>query len=269
MPRLGRRERDAHRLGVPHLADDEHVGRLAHRGAQRRREIRSVQTDLDLLDEAPVMRVLVLDRVLDRDDVPGVALVDLLDEGGERRRLAGARGASDQHEAARQPRQRLGSGRKAQRGEARRPGGERPDGGRRAAPLAVEVDPEPAEPRDLVGTVGDLALLETGAHRRVQRRQNGLVDLLARRAALPAGPHGAVHPDRRGRSGNEEQVAASPPVERRRASGRGASGPPPRSAPSPVLSSRISRLMSSVSSTPGDHTEAGGPGCRVAATPPG
>ena len=52
VPGLGRRQRDPHRLRVAHLADDDHVRRLPQRGAQRRREIRRVDADLDLLDDA-------------------------------------------------------------------------------------------------------------------------------------------------------------------------------------------------------------------------
>ena len=38
--------------GIAHLADDDDVGRLAERGAQRGREIRRVDADLDVLDQA-------------------------------------------------------------------------------------------------------------------------------------------------------------------------------------------------------------------------
>ena len=69
MPGLRRRQRDPHRLGIAHLADDDHVGRLAQRRAQRGREIRRVDADLHLLDDARDVRVLVLDRILDGDDV--------------------------------------------------------------------------------------------------------------------------------------------------------------------------------------------------------
>ncbi len=73
MPGLRRRERDPHRLGIAHLADDDDVGSLAHGGAQRRRKVRCVDADLDLFDHASTVRVLVLDRVFDGDDVPRVA----------------------------------------------------------------------------------------------------------------------------------------------------------------------------------------------------
>ena len=77
-PGLGGGQRDAHRVRVAHLADDDHVRRLADDGAKRRGEVRRVGADLHLLDQALVVGVLVLDRVLDRDDVAAVAPVDLV-----------------------------------------------------------------------------------------------------------------------------------------------------------------------------------------------
>ena len=84
---LRRRQRDPHGLGIAHLTDDDDVGRLAERSPQRGRKVRCVDADLDLLDDAGLMRVLVFDRIFDRDDVPCVAPVDFLYERGERRRF--------------------------------------------------------------------------------------------------------------------------------------------------------------------------------------
>src|SRR5215467_5459018 len=50
-------------------------------------------------DDAALVLVQKLDRVLDREDVVGARLVDLVDHRGERRRLAGARRARDEDEA--------------------------------------------------------------------------------------------------------------------------------------------------------------------------
>ena len=111
MSRLRRRQRDPHRLGIAHLADDDDVGRLAQRGAQRGREVGRVDADLHLLDQALTVHVLVLDRILDGDDVPRLAAVDLLDQRRQRRRLARAGRAADEHEAARQARELLDAGR--------------------------------------------------------------------------------------------------------------------------------------------------------------
>ena len=57
------------RVGVAQLADEDHVGRLAHRLAEPVLERRRVAADLDVRDERLLVGVLVLDRVLDREDL--------------------------------------------------------------------------------------------------------------------------------------------------------------------------------------------------------
>ena len=68
--------------------------------AQRGRERVGVAADLALVDRRELVLVEVLDRVLDRDDVPAAGGVDVIDHRGERRRLAAAGGAGDDDEAA-------------------------------------------------------------------------------------------------------------------------------------------------------------------------
>ena len=69
--RLGRGERGRDRLEVAHLADEDHVGVLAQRGAKAFGEGRRVRADLALVDDAALVLVEELDRVLDREDVLG------------------------------------------------------------------------------------------------------------------------------------------------------------------------------------------------------
>ena len=57
------------RLEVAHLAEEDHVGVLAERGAQRVAEAGGVDADLALVDDAALVPVHELDRVLDREDV--------------------------------------------------------------------------------------------------------------------------------------------------------------------------------------------------------
>ena len=62
-----------HRLEVAHLADEDDVGVLAEDRAERVRERVRVGVQLALVDDAALVGVEELDRVLDRDDVLGPA----------------------------------------------------------------------------------------------------------------------------------------------------------------------------------------------------
>ena len=60
-----------------------------------------VAVHLALVDEAALVLVDVLDRILDREDVLAALGVDLVDHRRQRRRLAAAGRAGDEHQAAR------------------------------------------------------------------------------------------------------------------------------------------------------------------------
>ena len=98
---LGGGERRRDRLEVAHLADEDHVGVLAERSLQRFREARRVGTDLALVDDAALVAVHELDRVLDRENVVAAGAVDLVDDRRERRRLTGTGRPGDENETAR------------------------------------------------------------------------------------------------------------------------------------------------------------------------
>ena len=66
---LRRGQRGVDRLQVAHLADEDHVGVLAQRALQRAGEGLGVRPDLALVDDALLVPVQELDRVLDREDV--------------------------------------------------------------------------------------------------------------------------------------------------------------------------------------------------------
>ena len=75
-------------------------GILAQRAPQRLAERLGVEPDLALVDDAVVIRMQDLDRVLDRDDVLLPVAVHVVDHRRERRRLSGAGRAGDEDEAA-------------------------------------------------------------------------------------------------------------------------------------------------------------------------
>ena len=138
-------------------------GILAHRGAQRVLEAAGVGADLALVDQAALVLVHELDRVLDGDDVIGALAIDVVDHRAQRRRLARPGRPGDQHQSLAQA---------AQLEDVRRQpevlGAQdlrRDDAEHRAAALAIEehVGAEAGEALDLVGEVGVVALRELGA----------------------------------------------------------------------------------------------------------
>jgi hypothetical protein len=93
-------QRGLDRLEIAHLADQHHVGVLAQHVLERLLEAGGVVPDLALVDQAALVRVQVLDRILDRHDVLARLLVDLVDDGGQRRALAGAGRPGHEHQPA-------------------------------------------------------------------------------------------------------------------------------------------------------------------------
>src|SRR4029079_1613283 len=94
---LGRGQRGRDRLEVSHLADEAHVGVLTERGLQAESEALRIGAQLALVDDALLVLVQELDRVLDREDVFVPGVVDQVEHRGERRRLARAGRARDEH----------------------------------------------------------------------------------------------------------------------------------------------------------------------------
>ena len=87
---LGEGDGVLHGLAVADLADQDHVRRLAQRVLQRVLPRQGIDADLALGDEAVLVRMGELDRVLDGDDVAVRVLVAVADHRGERGRLARA-----------------------------------------------------------------------------------------------------------------------------------------------------------------------------------
>ena len=168
---LGGGQRGGDGLQVAHLADEDHVGVLAQRGAQALGEARGVAAQLALVDQAPLVLVQELDRVLDGEDVLLARGVDLVDHGGQRGGLAGARGPGDEHHPAGQGGHLANDRRHAERLERLDHAGDHAERRADGAALQVGVDAHAGGPRDRVAEV-DLArvleLLALGvAHDRV------------------------------------------------------------------------------------------------------
>ena len=154
---LGRGQCGRDRLEVAHLADEDHVGVLAERGAKTFGEARSVDADLALVDDAALVPVHELDGVLDREDVLGARAVHLVDQRGERRRLTGAGRAGHEHEATRLLGKRVERRRKAELFERLDRLRDETKGRTDGAALEVHVDAEAGQTGNAVREV-ELAL---------------------------------------------------------------------------------------------------------------
>ncbi len=156
---------------------------------QGRRERPRVRADLALVDQAALRLVHELDRVLDGQDVRVPSVVDVVDHGGERRRLARAGRAGHEHETALFLAELLEDRRQVQGLERRNHRRDAPQHRPRSAILHEDVHPEPADAvegaREVELMLGREALLllrcEHGVdeahhvlgarHRMVERRQ--------------------------------------------------------------------------------------------------
>ena len=97
---LGELDAVLHRLAVADLADQDHVGRLPQRVLERGVPGIGIDADLAVRDHAALVRMHVLDRVLDRDDVAAGLVVAVADHRRQRGRLARAGAADHDHQAA-------------------------------------------------------------------------------------------------------------------------------------------------------------------------
>jgi hypothetical protein len=103
--RCGKRGDD--RFLVTNLTKQDHIRRLTHDVPHGGGVVGRVEPDLALVDHRLAVEEDVLDRILDGDDVPRVVVVHVLHHRGERRALAGAGRAGDQHETALQRSERF------------------------------------------------------------------------------------------------------------------------------------------------------------------
>ena len=268
MARLGGLDRNRHRLEIAHLADEDDVGILAQRRAQRALERVGVRPDLALVDEALLVVVHELDRILDRDDVVVAVPVDVVDHRAERRRLARAGRPGHEHEALRQPAQLQDVRREAELLGGQDLARNHAEDGARPLAIHEDVGAEPREPDDLVREVrvvpgGELARVLVGNDRpeelpqmvagssgaapassgcmRPSLRMSGGIPTVRWRSDAPARRHRPEQPidgrsRRPGRSAAARPLVPLPRYGRAavlrppggRADGRAVSAPPPR-----------------------------------------
>lgn len=95
------------RFQVAHFTDENHVRIHTQRAAQGFGEARHVDADFALREHRLLVRVVILDRVFDRDDVAVEVTVDVVQHCRQRRRLARARRPGDEEQPARTAAQRL------------------------------------------------------------------------------------------------------------------------------------------------------------------
>jgi hypothetical protein len=210
VPGLGRGQCQPHRLGVAHLADDEDVRHLAERCAQGGGVVGRVDADLDLLDDRPPVLMFVLDRVLDRDDVAGLAAVDLVHQRRQRRRLPRACGAPHEHEPAGQLREMLDRRGQRQRRQPRHEAREGADRGGGTSALAMQVDAEAANAFEAERGVGDAVAGVLFTRVRRQGRQHGAFDLHAAERDLRDRGQPLADARRRRRLRHQQQVGPLP-----------------------------------------------------------
>src|SRR5205807_10134393 len=84
---------------VAHFANKNDFRGLTESGAQSSGIIIEVVSELPLIESRFALRMYILDRIFQGDDVNGLRFVDLVQNGGQRGRLAAAGRARDQNEA--------------------------------------------------------------------------------------------------------------------------------------------------------------------------
>ncbi len=208
---LGGGERRGDRLVVTHLADQDHVGVLAHDVAERIGVALGVDPDLALVHDALLIGVQHLDRVLDRDDVAFSGAVDVVDHRGQRGRLARAGGTGHQDESTRLVGETPEDLREAEFGDAGALGGDTAQGDSDAATLMEDVDPETADTADRVGEVELVAVLEALALRQGHHalgKHPGLIRIES--GQLLHDDEASREPDRRRAAYLDVEIRASP-----------------------------------------------------------
>ncbi len=102
MSRLGRCQGCIHRRPVAHLADEEDIRILTQGLADAICKRRKMRSQFALCNQGSLSLFDIFNRVLQGNDMTGTPFIDELQDAPERRRLAAARRAANQDQAAMQ-----------------------------------------------------------------------------------------------------------------------------------------------------------------------
>jgi signal transduction histidine kinase len=204
--RLGRGQRHADGVEVPHLAHQQAVGVLPDGRLDALGEASHVLPQLALGEDRAVVGVHEFDRVLDRDDVIGESPVQAVEHRGERRGLAAPRRSRHEHQSALG---RIEAGDRS--GEVQLLGGGDPRGDeakdRRVSPLLPEeVHAEAGLLPHLIGEVDVASRQEALPHRRGRDGAHQVFVVGRRQLAIAAALELAVEPQNGRRAHRKVQV---------------------------------------------------------------
>jgi len=148
-----RRHGNLHSLPIPHLSQQDHIRALPQGAAERRHIAGAVNMDLPLADDALSVPVDILHRILQRQDMSAAAVIDLIDDAGQRSGFSRACGPCYQHD----PLFHIGNLHDLRRNMGllcrRQAKADHPHYRRNAAPLPEHVDPKASDPAEGKGKI--------------------------------------------------------------------------------------------------------------------
>ena len=208
VPCLGGREGGRDGLHVAHLPDQDVVGVLAQNVLESRHVAVGVQADLALVDDRLLVLMQHLDGIFDRDDVAAHGLVDVVYHRRQGGGLARARGAGDEHQAARLQRYPADHIRQAQLLKGGHRGRHLTHGDADATALTEDVDAEAALVGERVGKV-DLVVLREAPDLLVRHDRGGRVlGVVGHHRRVIEHDEFAVHTDHGRTAGLDVQVGS-------------------------------------------------------------
>jgi hypothetical protein len=210
MARLGHRQRSADRLQISDLAYTDDVRILSKHLADGRRERRGVAADLTLVHDGELVTVQILDRVLDRDDMHVLVIVDVGDHRGHRGRLAGPRGTTHEHEAVHLLTEVLHDERNAKVLHGRDLPWEMSDGGGHTSPLEIDIESESPQPFGAYRGIETLLRLQLGYPFLIDHRVGELATLEGIQRRPVTRDEGPVDPELRWHARGDVKVGRSP-----------------------------------------------------------